>query len=188
MIRNVLIMATSGLVLFSKAFTNSISQARLIGSLITAIIEFSQQTTGMGVCFIELSNVSITIVSSESAKIFCALFYDREEGVTFGRFICSEILNAFIHEYAADLGQVGRNLLDFHGFHATIVTAVQQSTKPILVNLESHASIKKAFLVHKREIIETHRNKSDQLVVLSSLNDILDIAGRTSMIFLLFSL
>ena len=47
MIRNVIIMATSGLVLFSKEFSNSISQPRLVGSLITAIIEFGQQTTGM---------------------------------------------------------------------------------------------------------------------------------------------
>ena len=34
MIRNVLLMATSGLVLFSKEFVNAVSQPRLIGSLL----------------------------------------------------------------------------------------------------------------------------------------------------------
>lgn len=34
MIRNVLLMATSGLVLFSKEFVNAVAQPRLIGSLL----------------------------------------------------------------------------------------------------------------------------------------------------------
>ena len=96
MLRNIIIIgATSGLVLFSKEFSNSISQPRMVGSLITAIIEFGQQTTGMGVCYIELSSISVAIVANEDAKIVCALFYDREDGALFGRLICGEILKAF---------------------------------------------------------------------------------------------
>jgi hypothetical protein len=178
MLRNVLIMATSGLVLFSKSYANGISNARLIGSLITAIIEFSQQTTGMGVCFIELSNVSITIVTNESAKVFCALFYDREDGVVFGRLICSEILNSFIHEYSAHLNQLGRNLLDFHGFKSIITSAVKQSTKPVLIRLESQTGINKVLLIHEREITEMSAAKCDQLGVLANIQSVMELCGN----------
>lgn len=73
------------------------------------MIEFSQQTTGMMVSYIELSNglilqsfgliishlVAVTIVINDVAKVFCALFHDRDDGCSFGRLICSEILTAF---------------------------------------------------------------------------------------------
>ena len=56
MLRNVLIFSSSGLILFSKEFVDSVSQPRLIGSLITALIEFSTTVTGMPVSYIELTN------------------------------------------------------------------------------------------------------------------------------------
>lgn len=83
------------------------------------MIEFSQQTSGMMVSYIELSNgnyyfsyfvslslfysqlfdlifiVAVTIVVNDVAKVFCALFHDRDDGCAFGRLICSEILTAF---------------------------------------------------------------------------------------------
>ena len=75
------------------------------------MIEFSQQTTGMTVSYIELSNgleflchwflrslsssVAVTLVINDVAKVFCALFHDRDDGCAFGRLICSEILTAF---------------------------------------------------------------------------------------------
>ena len=56
MLRNVIIITTSGLVLFSKEFVDSLSQPRLLGSLMTALIEFSNKVTGMPVGYIELTN------------------------------------------------------------------------------------------------------------------------------------
>lgn len=104
-------MATSGLVLFSKEFENSVAQPRLLGSLLTAILEFSQQTTEMGVSHIQLSNVSVTIVCDDIAKTFCALFHDKEDGAPFGRLICSELLSAFTLSYSStDFGHFGTNL------------------------------------------------------------------------------
>ncbi len=181
MLRNIIIMGTSGLVLFTKEFVNSISQPRLVGSLITAIIEFGQQTTGMGVCFIELSNVSISIVTNESAKIFCALFYDKEDGVIFGRLLCNEILNAFTQEYSSDFTQFGRNLKDFYGFHKKIPNIVRQSMKPIMQQLAmSHPSIRKAVLVNDREIIDISGVRVDHLSVLANLSSLTEICSEIS--------
>ena len=181
MLRNVIIMATSGLVLFTKEFTNSIAQPRLVGSLITAIIEFGQQSTGMGVSFIELSNVSISIVVNEGAKIFCALFYDREDGVVFGRLLCSEILQAFNQEYSTDFTQFGRNLKDFYGFQKKIPNIVRMAVKPVLQQLAmAHECIRKVVLVSDREIIDITINRVDSLSMLANLNALTDLCVDTS--------
>lgn len=55
-------MATSGLVLFSKEFENSVAQPRLLGSLLTAMLEFSQQTAGMGVSHIQVKELTIRMI------------------------------------------------------------------------------------------------------------------------------
>lgn len=181
MLRNIIIMATSGLVLFSKEFTNGIAQPRLVGSLITAIIEFGQQTTGMGVTFIELSNVSISIITNESAKIFCALFYDREDGLIFGRLLCSEILNAFTQEYSADFTQFGRNLKDFYGFHKKIPNIIRLSVRPIIQQLAaSHDSVRKVVLVSDKEVVDMSATKVDQLSVLANLSSLIEVCNDMS--------
>ncbi|KAH9089201.1 hypothetical protein Ae201684P_001406 [Aphanomyces euteiches] len=125
-------MATSGLVLFSKEFLHAIPQPRLIGSLLTAILEFSAKTTGAPVSYMEFTNVAVTIVVNESAKVFCAIFFDVADGPKFGAFLAKEILAAFVDEYAGDLGNIGHNLRDFHGFHYKISEVIRESVKPIL--------------------------------------------------------
>jgi hypothetical protein len=180
MIRNVIIMQQSGLVLFSKEFINSIAQPRLVGSLLTAIIEFGLQTTGMGVCYIELTNFSITIVTNDTAKIFCVLFYDREDGVIFGRLICSEILKAFTQEYSSDLTQFGRNLKDFHGFHRKINNVVRLSAKPILLRLEAQVGIRKVLLINNRVVIDTPNSRIDQLSALANISYLVGLCDDIS--------
>lgn len=181
MLRNIIIIgSTSGLVLFSKVFANGILQPRLVGSLITAIIEFGQQTTGMGVCYIELSNVSITMVANDDAKVVCALFYDRDDGVTFGRLICSEILNAFTQEYSYDATQFGKNLKDFYGFTKKIGHIVRFSSKSVILKLESHKAIKRVLLMNEREIIHTPNDDIDQLSILANLTAFTELCSSIS--------
>ncbi|ETV65596.1 hypothetical protein H257_17746 [Aphanomyces astaci] len=147
MLRNVLLMATSGLVLFSKEFVNAIAQPRLIGSLLTAILEFSAKTTGAPVSYMEFAHVAVAVVTNEHAKVFCAIFLDVCDGPKFGSFIAKEILAAFVNEYAGDLGNIGHNLRDFHGFHYKISEVIRESAKPILATLQQHRGIQKAILV-----------------------------------------
>ena len=40
--------------------------------------------------------MAITIVRDDVARVFCALFHDRDDGVGFGRLVAGEILSAFI--------------------------------------------------------------------------------------------
>ena len=142
----------------------------------------------MGVCFIELSNVSIAIITDDIAKIFCALFFDREDGVIFGRLICSEILNAFTQEYSSDLTQFGRNLKDFHGFHKKINNIIRLSSKPLLVRLENQIGIRKALLLNDRELLDVSNNRIDQLSILANLNAVTELCSDISEILLLLLL
>ena len=105
MLRNVLLMSSSGLVLFSKEFVKSVSQPRMVGSLLTAMIEFSSRVTGMPVSVIELNNVCVVIVTDAAAQIFCAVFHDSEDGPEFGTLIATELLRTFVEDYAGSLGR-----------------------------------------------------------------------------------
>jgi hypothetical protein len=78
--------------------------------------------------------VAVTIVVNTGAKVFCALFHDRDDGRAFGRLICSELLYAFTQEFSSDLSKDfhGRNLKDFHGFNYKIADIIRNSVKPVL--------------------------------------------------------
>lgn len=70
------------------------TQPRLLGSLLTAMVEFSKVAAGMQVAYVELTGVAVTLVGNEATNTFCALFHDREDGATFGRLIASEVCTA----------------------------------------------------------------------------------------------
>jgi hypothetical protein len=56
MLRHILIITSSGLVVFEKIFVGGIEQPRLVGSLLTALMEFARQYAGLRVKYLELSN------------------------------------------------------------------------------------------------------------------------------------
>lgn len=54
MLRDIIIISSSGIVLFSKDFVNVVSQPRLTGPLIKAIMELSTSTIGQPVSYMAL--------------------------------------------------------------------------------------------------------------------------------------
>ncbi len=87
MLRNFLIIGSKGLLLLSKDFKNPITtQPRLIGSLMISMLELSKNTVGYQFSYIELVNISVNLVASESAKLYCVLFHDtRVDGKELGK-------------------------------------------------------------------------------------------------------
>jgi hypothetical protein len=102
MIRTVILISASGLVLFQKSFVNAVTQPRLIGSLLTAMIEFSSKVAGMPLSYIELAGCAVSVVTHPGVN--CALFYDLDDGPDFGKLIATQILLAFADTYSAVLG------------------------------------------------------------------------------------
>jgi hypothetical protein len=176
-------MATSGLVLFSKEFANGVAQPRLIGSLLTAILEFSLQTTGMAVSCIQLGGVSVTIVTNDASKVFCALFHDKEDAGAFGRLICSEILEAFTREYSSDLGS--RNLKDFHGFHDKIPSIIRNAVNPVLIRLQSQSEIKEVLLAFEDGTVISPGSDVNELAISIHLQGLVRIASDIRKFFFL---
>lgn len=83
------------------------------------------------------AGVAVTIVMNDAAKIFCALFHDKDDGRAFGKLISTEILYAFIDEYQADLSTAGLNLKDFHGFHKKVVDVTRNAARPVIAQCTS---------------------------------------------------
>ena len=100
-LRNVIVLAPSGLVLFAKEYGHAVAQPRLLGSLLTAMTEFATQTTAMRPSYIEMSRMAVTLVWDDVARVACALVHDRTDTALFGRLLASEILLAFVEEYGA---------------------------------------------------------------------------------------
>eukprot|EP00752_Nemacystus_decipiens_P006490 g5843.t1 len=176
MIRNVLVMK-SGLVLFSREFANTVQQPRLLGSLLTAMVEFSKVAAGMQVAYVELTGVAVTLVGNEATNTFCALFHDREDGATFGRLIASEMLNAFLEEHAKDISREASslNLKDFRGFMYRIPGIARKSVQPVLGKLVHVKGILRCALV--TETSETFQTAEiDQLGLLANLQALISLS------------
>ena len=114
-IRNLIVLAPSGLVLFEKEYgKEKIAQPRLLGSLLTAMTEFATQTTAMRPSYIEMSSLAVTMCREDS--VTCALVHDRTDKALFGRLLAGEILMAFVEEYGGPGRELSQNLKDFKGF------------------------------------------------------------------------
>lgn len=85
----------------------------------------------MGACGVT-TPVAVTVVTNDKEKVFIALFHDPSDPASFTSFIAREILDDFVLQHGAELGNVGHNLRDFHRFHLRIVGVVRDSVKPIL--------------------------------------------------------
>lgn len=138
-----------------------------------AMAEFSVQTTGMKPTFIELSSLAVTIVRDDAVKLMCALVHDRNDSVSFGRLIASEILSAFIEEYSVDrlrspLSIGGHSLKDFHGFDAKISGVVQNSVQPVLQKLQSQRGVIQAMLLTQTSMVQGG-SEVDQFGILATI-------------------
>lgn len=183
MIRNVLVMAGSGLALFYKEFQNSLdaNRSKILCALITTVLEFSRQTTGMAVSFIEFSRLFLTIVTHDATKISCAVFYDRDDGKLFGRLICGEILNAFVQDYPIEIFQQGPNLKDFKGFYQRIPSVIYYSVRPVVLKLENTSGIFRALVVKDLEIIDAQQQEEvDSFTLLAHLPTLIEMADNLS--------
>lgn len=170
-LRNVILLAPSGLVLFAKEYGQAVAQPRLLGSLLTAMTEFATQTTAMHPTYIEMSSMAITMVRDEVARVSCALVHDRNDTASFGRLIACEILLAFVEEYSGDgapLGGRAQHLKDFHGFGAMIGPVVKQSVRSVLHRLGSDGRVLHTALISEDNVDQSGGAEIDQLSLLAA--------------------
>mmetsp|Transcript_23651 Transcript_23651/g.70922 ORF Transcript_23651/g.70922 Transcript_23651/m.70922 type:complete len:271 (+) Transcript_23651:192-1004(+) len=174
-LRNIILLAPSGLVLFAKEYGHAAAQPRLLGSLLTAMTEFATQTTAMRPSYIEMSSMAVTMVWDDVAKLTCALVHDRTDTALFGRLLASEILLAFVEQYGCDGGTSlsSQNLKDFHSFGDMISSVVQGSVSSVLHKLSHAGDIIHTCVISEDSYKVCHVNQAgcadiDQLALLAS--------------------
>jgi len=134
------------------------------------MLEFSSQTTGMGVASIQLPSQTMIIVTDHENKFSCALFQDREDSSLLGRLRCSEILASFSDTYASTFHRnKGINLRDFSGFHDIIHIVLQDAVKPVIARLQSFKGILHAMLVTESGTLTCPSPHLDPFRLLTSL-------------------
>ena len=171
MIRNVIIFSASGIVLYEKAFNNGIAGVKpsMLGNLMVAMHTFSNQTTGMSVTFIELSNISVAMKWQN--KIGCCLIYDCSDGKLLGQLICAEVLDAFIQDYTGAMNFVGlNNTTEYKGFSKRLANVIYYSIRPIMVYVEAMQGVRKALVVNApHEVIDAQQNHNDDFEILADI-------------------
>jgi len=177
MLRNLLLISSSGIVLYSKEFIKAVAKPGLIGGLITAMLDFSEQRTGLPVSYIELATVGVSVVRDKGARVTCALFYDREDGQEFGQLIASEILRAFVQTYSSPneekISATGAE--DFSGFNMRISETIRNSVRPVLDTLQQQRGILLAVLISGDTI--THSTYDvDKIGILANIQALLGVA------------
>lgn len=138
--------------------------------------------------YIELSNVAVSISINHRMNVFCALFHDTEDGMSLGKLLSVELLQAFVDKYALDLNDRGgahgegrtvghHNLRDFDGFHHQMHHVIQNAIRPILAWLQQQRGIVNALVVTKHSIVHsTSSSEVDQLGVLANLQSVLNLS------------
>lgn len=123
-----------------------------MAGLITAMVPFSKQRTGLPVSYVELDDKAVSICQSSSAGLLCALFHDVSDGREFGNVVSRELLQAFIQMYAGQTGKVSQHT-DFDSFNSRVSEIIRGSAQPVLNSLSSHRGVEMAALMRELVVV-----------------------------------
>jgi len=176
MLRTLLLVSTSGIVLFFKEFINDFQKASSLGGIITAMLKFSVIKTGLPVTYIELDNVGVAISSSATSRVVCVLFHDIIDGQDFGKLITNEILHAFTLAYSGSLGSQIQSPDMFNDFNSKIAEVIRNSARPVIDHLSEQRGITIALLTVADGVLAATQDV-DKLGVLANHQAPLSVAS-----------
>jgi len=180
MLRLVIITTGTGTLLFEKVWVRSAhtdGKGNMFGSLLTTMEEFSKQSTGLVVSYMEFSSGAITLVSDEKTMLRCILFHDKDEGAEFGRLIAGQILRSFIEQFnEADFNHT-INTSKFNAFSGKIAEAMGQSTKAVLQQVKSIRGISNALLIYDDGVAVSAGSSDDELGIVANLQAMITFAS-----------
>jgi len=177
MLRTVIIMTGAGVMIFEKVWVESkLEKTKLFGSLITGMLEFSRQSTGMVASYLEFDQVAISIVDDTKAKLICTLVHDIEDGADFGKIIATQILRAFLEMFSdVNFSVSAMNVTSFIIFNNKLLDAIGSSVKNILSELQSNRAVKNALVIYDNgKKIETPiQEEEDQFALIANLQNMI---------------
>ncbi|KAJ8906608.1 hypothetical protein NDN08_003101 [Rhodosorus marinus] len=161
-----LISGASGLLLYKTSFeiesSDRIQQpdgrTGLIAGLITALIDFSQKQVQVPFTHMKFEKLALHVVDtmvfvsrSQQQRVICCLESDSEDDERFGRLVASELLFAFVDEYAEKLADMSARAENyealFEDFSSRIYFIMENLATPIMRDLEEKEGVKYAILL-----------------------------------------
>jgi len=151
MLRSLLIMSSSGIVIFEKSWDKTTQDTvNQWGGLIRATYEFSSQSVGYPVSYIETPSAALSITHDQKTGVLCAIIHSNEDTNEFGQLISKEILRTFLETYPLDeFSKAITNKSQFSSFGAKIVDCIKRVADSILHNLSSMDGIEACLLVYE---------------------------------------
>ncbi len=144
MLQQVLIVSAGGTTLFQKEFVRSDVQPDIFGAIITAMIDFSIQRTGMSVSYIELPAHGVAVVHNSLIKV--VVVADAADGSDFASLIANEVLRTFVIRFASELETKVSSTDAFLSFNADIPEVLLHTVRPIMDHLAAHRGVALALL------------------------------------------
>jgi len=186
MLRNVIIMTSAGVVIFEKVWSTEglpHDKGRMFGSLITTMQEFSRQSTGMVVSYLEFGEVAVSIVDDTKSKLICTLFHESSDGSDFGHLIASQILRSFVENFPEQSFTGTLNVASFGGFVSKLFDAIQNSVRSIVQNLQSNRGVQSALVVFDDglAVLPPQAQEEDQLGLVANLQPLITLSADIMM-------
>jgi hypothetical protein len=148
MLQAVLIVSSSGLVLFSQAFTRSGQGVeRMVGALLRTISTLGDQVAG-ALRYLEFDEACVYLTSPPDAPgaVSASVFFDREAsrevGLELGHAVAGRLLTAFVDDYGGELESavVGAHALSaFREFSYRIPAILREAVRAQLQQSERAA-------------------------------------------------
>ncbi|EDR41052.1 hypothetical protein ACTFIW_012988 [Dictyostelium discoideum] len=182
MLRSVIIITGKGTLLFEKIWVSStqmVGKGNMFSSLLTTVQEFSKQSTGMFVSYIEFGESAITIVYDEKTLLRCCLFHDVADGSEFGKLIANSLLRGFIELFSdTDFVHTAvHNSSKFNSFSNKIYDAISQSPKTVVLQLRLNRGIQNSIVVYNDGKSISSGGTEDQLGMTANLQAMLSFSN-----------
>lgn len=144
MLQQIMIVSAGGTTLFLKEFARTDVQPDIFGAIITAMVDFSIQRTGMSVSYIELPSHGVAIVHNSQIKVIVVV--DASDGSDFASLIANELLRTFVVRFSAELENKVSSVDAYVSFNADIPEVLLHTVRPILDHLAAHRGVALALL------------------------------------------
>jgi CTP:molybdopterin cytidylyltransferase MocA len=175
MLQQIMIVSAGGTTLFLKDFARTDVQPDIFGAIITAMVDFSIQRTGMSVSYIELPSHGVAIVHNSQIKVIVVV--DAADGSDFASLIANELLRTFSIRFATELENKVSSSDAFVSFNGDIPEVLLHTVRPIMEHLAAHRGVALALLTGAQGSTILHATQDlDKYATLAHHTRLLDLA------------
>lgn len=162
--------------MFSKTFAATDVQLEMLGPLVTGMLQFSVQRTGMSVSYIELSEVGVAVSQNLAARAIVAV--DKADGQIFAKLLANETLRLFTVRFGQEIDKRVLSVGAYAAFSGDIAEAVRNSVRPVLDDLATNRGVVLALLTTSQGNNVLHSTQDvDKISVLAHHSRLLDVAS-----------